>query len=94
MRRLVKQRCDVRCLECVAVAAVSRDVYSFLLFVKQKTAYELLRSLVGSEMCIRDSPQPERVLAVAGQEGEVVDVPIAVDRPIHPLRICLSLIHI
>ena len=24
-------------------------------FFKQKTAYELLRSLVGSEMCIRDS---------------------------------------
>ena len=24
-------------------------------FVKQKTAYEMLRSLVGSEMCIRDS---------------------------------------
>ena len=26
------------------------------LFFKQKTAYEMLRSLVGSEMCIRDSP--------------------------------------
>ena len=25
-----------------------------ILFFKQKTAYELLRSLVGSEMCIRD----------------------------------------
>ena len=25
------------------------------LFVKQKAAYEMLRSLVGSEMCIRDS---------------------------------------
>ena len=30
-----------------------------LVFVfKQKTAYEMLRSLVGSEMCIRDSDQP------------------------------------
>ena len=29
-----------------------------LFFVKQKTAYEVLRSLVGSEMCIRDSRQP------------------------------------
>eukprot|EP00658_Telonema_sp_P-2_P067080 TRINITY_DN56022_c0_g1_i1.p1 TRINITY_DN56022_c0_g1~~TRINITY_DN56022_c0_g1_i1.p1 ORF type:complete len:204 (-),score=24.86 TRINITY_DN56022_c0_g1_i1:86-697(-) len=29
-------------------------VYFF--FFKQKTAYEMLRSLVGSEMCIRDSP--------------------------------------
>ena len=26
-----------------------------MLFFKQKTAYELRRSLVGSEMCIRDS---------------------------------------
>ncbi len=26
----------------------------FVFFFKQKTAYELLRSLVGSEMCIRD----------------------------------------
>ena len=25
------------------------------IFKKQKTAYEMLRSLVGSEMCIRDS---------------------------------------
>ena len=25
-----------------------------IFFVKQKTAYEMLRSLVGSEMCIRD----------------------------------------
>ena len=39
----------------------------FVFFFKQKTAYEMLRSLVGSEMCIRDSPdraaanmQPER----------------------------------
>eukprot|EP00658_Telonema_sp_P-2_P065320 TRINITY_DN54587_c0_g1_i1.p1 TRINITY_DN54587_c0_g1~~TRINITY_DN54587_c0_g1_i1.p1 ORF type:complete len:182 (+),score=65.42 TRINITY_DN54587_c0_g1_i1:81-626(+) len=27
----------------------------FFFFFKQKTAYEMLRSLVGSEMCIRDS---------------------------------------
>ena len=27
-------------------------------FFKQKTAYEMLRSLVGSEMCIRDSFTP------------------------------------
>ena len=27
-------------------------------FFKQKTAYEMLRSLVGSEMCIRDSSNP------------------------------------
>eukprot|EP00658_Telonema_sp_P-2_P016552 TRINITY_DN16427_c0_g1_i4.p1 TRINITY_DN16427_c0_g1~~TRINITY_DN16427_c0_g1_i4.p1 ORF type:complete len:101 (+),score=21.13 TRINITY_DN16427_c0_g1_i4:70-372(+) len=32
--------------------------YDFFFFFKQKTAYEMLRSLVGSEMCIRDSPHP------------------------------------
>src|SRR5665254_5537 len=30
-------------------------LYCFFFFFKQKTAYEMLRSLVGSEMCIRDS---------------------------------------
>eukprot|EP00658_Telonema_sp_P-2_P047365 TRINITY_DN3602_c0_g1_i2.p1 TRINITY_DN3602_c0_g1~~TRINITY_DN3602_c0_g1_i2.p1 ORF type:complete len:345 (-),score=97.77 TRINITY_DN3602_c0_g1_i2:58-1092(-) len=30
-------------------------IYTFFFFFKQKTAYEMLRSLVGSEMCIRDS---------------------------------------
>ena len=28
--------------------------FIFFFFFKQKTAYEMLRSLVGSEMCIRD----------------------------------------
>ena len=28
--------------------------HSVFFFFKQKTAYEMLRSLVGSEMCIRD----------------------------------------
>src|SRR5678815_5921834 len=28
--------------------------FFFFFFFKQKTAYEMLRSLVGSEMCIRD----------------------------------------
>src|SRR5678815_5993532 len=30
-------------------------LYFCFFFFKQKTAYEMLRSLVGSEMCIRDS---------------------------------------
>src|SRR5674536_292682 len=30
-------------------------MFFFFFFFKQKTAYEMLRSLVGSEMCIRDS---------------------------------------
>eukprot|EP00658_Telonema_sp_P-2_P079509 TRINITY_DN7700_c0_g1_i1.p1 TRINITY_DN7700_c0_g1~~TRINITY_DN7700_c0_g1_i1.p1 ORF type:complete len:176 (+),score=47.53 TRINITY_DN7700_c0_g1_i1:75-602(+) len=36
-------------------------------FFKQKTAYEMLRSLVGSEMCIRD-----RQCAVVGPEGHYI----------------------
>ena len=32
--------------------------FIFFFFFKQKTAYEMLRSLVGSEMCIRDSLMP------------------------------------
>ena len=37
-------------------------------FFKQKTAYEMLRSLVGSEMCIRDRCG---VLGVFGFDGTV-----------------------
>eukprot|EP00658_Telonema_sp_P-2_P055463 TRINITY_DN44087_c0_g1_i1.p2 TRINITY_DN44087_c0_g1~~TRINITY_DN44087_c0_g1_i1.p2 ORF type:complete len:105 (+),score=21.92 TRINITY_DN44087_c0_g1_i1:35-349(+) len=37
----------------------------FFFFFKQKTAYEMLRSLVGSEMCIRDSSGPQARLAEA-----------------------------
>ena len=40
---------------------------SFFFFFKQKTAYEMLRSLVGSEMCIRD-----RVWVVATGEAAAV----------------------
>ena len=31
-------------------------------FFKQKTAYEMLRSLVGSEMCIRDSSNMIKII--------------------------------
>ncbi|CUX45045.1 hypothetical protein BN3590_01504 [Clostridium sp. C105KSO15] len=35
----------------------NRILYKILIFFfKQKTAYEIMPSLVGSEMCIRDSP--------------------------------------
>ena len=36
------------------VCYVRGVVLMFFFFFKQKTAYEMLRSLVGSEMCIRD----------------------------------------
>ena len=32
------------------------EISSALFFFKQKTAYEIMPSLVGSEMCIRDRP--------------------------------------
>ena len=41
----------------VAIKKFVQKSTSFIFF-KQKTAYEMLRSLVGSEMCIRDSPNP------------------------------------
>ena len=37
--------------------------YLFFFFFKQKTAYEMLRSLVGSEMCIRDRLHPLAIAA-------------------------------
>ena len=41
-------------------------------FFKQKTAYEMLRSLVGSEMCIRDR-EIARVLGIAGR-GKLLEL--------------------
>ena len=38
-----------------------------IFFFKQKTAYEMLRSLVGSEMCIRD-----RCTLVIGKKQEII----------------------
>eukprot|EP00658_Telonema_sp_P-2_P049612 TRINITY_DN37753_c0_g1_i1.p2 TRINITY_DN37753_c0_g1~~TRINITY_DN37753_c0_g1_i1.p2 ORF type:complete len:116 (+),score=22.56 TRINITY_DN37753_c0_g1_i1:67-414(+) len=49
----------------------------FFFFFKQKTAYEMLRSLVGSEMCIRDSmPRAHTHPVVQG-----VDIPLTVHSP-------------
>ena len=43
----------------------------FFFFVKQKTAYEMLRSLVGSEMCIRDRSARRKVFIVLFGDHEV-----------------------
>eukprot|EP00658_Telonema_sp_P-2_P024177 TRINITY_DN19705_c0_g1_i3.p1 TRINITY_DN19705_c0_g1~~TRINITY_DN19705_c0_g1_i3.p1 ORF type:complete len:132 (-),score=36.92 TRINITY_DN19705_c0_g1_i3:359-754(-) len=49
-------RCSDR--RCVQILGVKCSVLLFFFFFfKQKTAYEMLRSLVGSEMCIRDRYQ-------------------------------------
>src|SRR5678816_3608462 len=42
----------------------------FFFFFKQKTAYEMLRSLVGSEMCIRDSINGVAAVAYAANHGD------------------------
>eukprot|EP00658_Telonema_sp_P-2_P043637 TRINITY_DN3154_c0_g1_i2.p2 TRINITY_DN3154_c0_g1~~TRINITY_DN3154_c0_g1_i2.p2 ORF type:complete len:134 (-),score=39.95 TRINITY_DN3154_c0_g1_i2:335-736(-) len=45
---------------CFFMSCTSREDFAlvvFFFFFKQKTAYEMLRSLVGSEMCIRDRYQ-------------------------------------
>eukprot|EP00658_Telonema_sp_P-2_P005043 TRINITY_DN11890_c0_g1_i3.p1 TRINITY_DN11890_c0_g1~~TRINITY_DN11890_c0_g1_i3.p1 ORF type:complete len:129 (-),score=42.13 TRINITY_DN11890_c0_g1_i3:107-493(-) len=39
----------------ILLVSFVRLFFIFFFFFKQKTAYEMLRSLVGSEMCIRDS---------------------------------------
>src|SRR5678816_1815107 len=43
----------------------------FFFFFKQKTAYEMLRSLVGSEMCIRDSTMVDQLSSFAAEVTRV-----------------------
>ncbi len=52
-------------------------LYDFFFF-KQKTAYEMLRSLVGSEMCIRDSVGTALGLlwCLAANAFELIRVPV------------------
>eukprot|EP00658_Telonema_sp_P-2_P070133 TRINITY_DN5973_c0_g1_i1.p1 TRINITY_DN5973_c0_g1~~TRINITY_DN5973_c0_g1_i1.p1 ORF type:complete len:111 (+),score=21.34 TRINITY_DN5973_c0_g1_i1:76-408(+) len=42
------------CISFVIFSFTYSLLFLFFFFFKQKTAYEMLRSLVGSEMCIRD----------------------------------------
>ena len=79
----------------ICVSEIGRIVGNgFVFFFKQKTAYEMLRSLVGSEMCIRDSPTTRAISSpggtsscgCSGERGRNVLVP--------GLRLTLSLIHI
>ncbi|CUX65916.1 hypothetical protein BN3590_03100 [Clostridium sp. C105KSO15] len=66
-------------------------------FVKQKTAYDIMPSLVGSEMCIRDRPWPcgraEHVDA-EGARGSRALVVVRRTVPDHDVLTGLSLIHI
>ena len=49
---------------------------AFFFFFKQKTAYEIRLSLVGSEMCIRDSIHPDefKEYSVIGSEIGIEEV--------------------
>ena len=47
------------------VGNVCECIMLLFFFFKQKTAYEMLRSLVGSEMCIRDSNKPTSAFNIA-----------------------------
>eukprot|EP00658_Telonema_sp_P-2_P063361 TRINITY_DN52098_c0_g1_i1.p1 TRINITY_DN52098_c0_g1~~TRINITY_DN52098_c0_g1_i1.p1 ORF type:complete len:159 (-),score=27.93 TRINITY_DN52098_c0_g1_i1:108-584(-) len=49
------RRKKARCVGGKRAGKVRRTRRGGFFFFKQKTAYEMLRSLVGSEMCIRDS---------------------------------------
>ena len=62
-----------------------------MLFFKQKTAYEMLRSLVGSEMCIRDR-DPCRAI-VAGIGDYSTGMLVARRSPIDAKRSYISSIH-
>ena len=66
----------------------------FFFFFKQKTAYEMLRSLVGSEMCIRDRSNAMRrreflTGTTALSAGSILGAPRIVRA-----QVKLSLIHI
>src|SRR5674536_165173 len=61
----------------------------FFFFFKQKTAYEMLRSLVGSEMCIRDRDNTIVVCLVEAAPGipaKVTDIPITSGRRLRSVR--------
>eukprot|EP00658_Telonema_sp_P-2_P018476 TRINITY_DN1724_c0_g1_i1.p2 TRINITY_DN1724_c0_g1~~TRINITY_DN1724_c0_g1_i1.p2 ORF type:complete len:103 (+),score=22.68 TRINITY_DN1724_c0_g1_i1:93-401(+) len=55
---------------CVQYSYTNDILCFFFFFFKQKTAYEMLRSLVGSEMCIRDSINAEYGNGFFGSDGD------------------------
>src|SRR5428012_23594 len=55
----------------------------FFFFFKQKTAYEIMPSLVGSEMCIRDS-QLHALLVAVGQRFHFGVAPVGQLQALEP----------
>ena len=68
--------------------------YARVFFFKQKTAYEVLRSLVGSEMCIRDRPVTPWPGVSLTPDAAGVPGAAAVIAAASGWVLCLSLIHI
>ena len=62
----------------VDVSEENDCVVSFFFF-KQKTAYEMLRSLVGSEMCIRDRSTHRRRVEVSERHADIAVRLLGVD---------------
>ena len=63
-------------------------VVLYFFFFKQKTAYEMLRSLVGSEMCIRDSFEAVKKAASSGKYDMLIldEINVAVDFKLIPVE--------
>src|SRR5428012_20875 len=52
--------------------------FFFFFFFQQKTAYEIMPSLVGSEMCIRDRPAVQPPCPARAEDGCPLQAPGAV----------------
>ena len=64
--------------------------YGYFFFFKQKTAYEMLRSLVGSEMCIRDSDfTPEEAADFRREASTLENTAAASTTSRNPAKGCL-----
>ena len=67
---------------------------SLFFFFKQKTAYDMLRSLVGAEMCIRDRGYSERLSPAHLSWIDVCFQQVFSARTLSQMAEKLSLIHI
>ena len=91
---IVDVTCMLMCCSVVLFSAFKFIDCFFVFFFKQKTAYEMLRSLVGSEMCIRDristvavgvTASFGTVLLAAGTKGQRYALPHATIHMHQPL---------
>ena len=78
----------------VYIVVVALLCIFFFFFFKQKTAYEMLRSLVGSEMCIRDRSIDGPFASFVPQGAENIIIKAAKFLSLDGKAHILSLIHI